>query len=187
MSPSCRHRQQLSISAPLSAGLQDPARSSRQTCMTAACVWPAESFQGIKRWLNELDSNVSHGIPTILVGNKCDLQHLRSVEAAKAHRLCVRKVRQGRCCMAARCGACNASVRCFGSVVRTNCEELQHGTQQVRSTAAVEGGDRMKADSMSWAAMAGLQRGAAMEHRACQQLWRAEQELLWCGVGVVQR
>lgn len=76
---------------------------------------------------------------------------------------------------------------CFDSVVRTNCEELQHGTQQVRSTAAVEGGDRMKADSMSWAAMAGLQRGAAMEHRACQQLWRAEQELLWCGVGVVQR
>eukprot|EP00891_Asterochloris_glomerata_P008408 jgi/Astpho2/8408/Aster-01463 len=54
-------------------------------------VTQQESFQGIKRWLNELDSNVSHAIPTILVGNKCDLQHLRSVEAAKAHRLCVRK------------------------------------------------------------------------------------------------
>ena len=65
-----------------------------------ASVWPAESFQNIRKWLAELDSNVTRGVPTILVGNKCDLQHLRSVEAERAHRLCVRKVRQGRCCMA---------------------------------------------------------------------------------------
>jgi GTPase SAR1 family protein len=37
------------------------------------------SFESIERWLSELKEHADGNIQTMLVGNKCDLQHLRTV------------------------------------------------------------------------------------------------------------
>jgi len=42
-----------------------------------------KSFEHVAHWLKEIDENGIEGIPKILIGNKCDLNHLREVEEAE--------------------------------------------------------------------------------------------------------
>lgn len=42
------------------------------------------TFENVGVWLKELKSNADRNIVTILVGNKCDLRHLRSVSTQEA-------------------------------------------------------------------------------------------------------
>eukprot|EP00301_Raphidiophrys_heterophryoidea_P019660 c4547_g1_i1.p1 GENE.c4547_g1_i1~~c4547_g1_i1.p1 ORF type:complete len:228 (-),score=67.09 c4547_g1_i1:30-677(-) len=42
------------------------------------------SFENVERWLKELRDHASQNIVIMLVGNKCDLRHLRAVPTAEA-------------------------------------------------------------------------------------------------------
>ena len=48
------------------------------------------TFENVERWLKELRDHADSNIVIMLVGNKCDLRHLRSVQTEDA------KVRAGR-------------------------------------------------------------------------------------------
>ncbi len=43
-----------------------------------------ESFENAKRWLRELREHADANIVIMLVGNKCDLRHLRAIETEEA-------------------------------------------------------------------------------------------------------
>ena len=45
------------------------------------------SFESIERWLSELKEHADGNIQTMLVGNKCDLQHLRTVSTEEGKAL----------------------------------------------------------------------------------------------------
>jgi small GTP-binding protein len=42
------------------------------------------SFEGAKRWVRDLQRSSEDGLVICLAGNKCDLAHLRQVEASEA-------------------------------------------------------------------------------------------------------
>jgi len=44
----------------------------------------ASSFENVERWLNELRDHADSNIVIMLVGNKCDLRHLRAVQTETA-------------------------------------------------------------------------------------------------------
>lgn len=45
------------------------------------------SFESIERWLEELSEHATPRIRTLLIGNKCDLEHLRTVSTEEAQEL----------------------------------------------------------------------------------------------------
>jgi Ras-related protein Rab-11A len=50
-----------------------------------------QSFDNIPNWLNELVSHVSPSTVIMLIGNKCDLEHLRAVKKEDAHKFAEEK------------------------------------------------------------------------------------------------
>jgi Ras-related protein Rab-11A len=46
----------------------------------------ANSFENIKRWLKELRDHADENIVVMMIGNKSDLKHLRSVRFEEAQR-----------------------------------------------------------------------------------------------------
>eukprot|EP00668_Euglena_longa_P007162 GGOE01008567.1.p1 GENE.GGOE01008567.1~~GGOE01008567.1.p1 ORF type:complete len:222 (-),score=86.19 GGOE01008567.1:455-1120(-) len=50
-----------------------------------------QSFDNIPNWLNELVSHVSPSTVIMLIGNKCDLEHLRAVKKDVAHKFAEEK------------------------------------------------------------------------------------------------
>ena len=53
------------------------------------CASPfAESFRNIPRWLREMRDYADDNIVVMLVGNKCDLRHLRTVETEDVEAYC---------------------------------------------------------------------------------------------------
>jgi predicted dinucleotide-binding enzyme len=59
------------------------------TCRAAAVVLlPAVSFENVERWLKELRDHADSNIVIMLVGNKSDLRHLRSVNTEDASAYC---------------------------------------------------------------------------------------------------
>jgi len=46
----------------------------------------ASSFENIKKWLKELKDHADENISIMMVGNKSDLRHLRSVRYEEANR-----------------------------------------------------------------------------------------------------
>eukprot|EP00210_Caulerpa_lentillifera_P001362 g1310.t1 len=49
------------------------------------------SFENVSRWLKELRDHADSNIVVMLVGNKTDLRHLRSVKTEDAHAFCERE------------------------------------------------------------------------------------------------
>lgn len=49
---------------------------------------PAVTFENVERWLKELRDHADSNIVILLVGNKCDLKHLRSVATDDAQAFC---------------------------------------------------------------------------------------------------
>ena len=47
-------------------------------------VTNAESFNNVEQWLHQIDQYAPESVNKLLVGNKCDLRHLRAVEMEKA-------------------------------------------------------------------------------------------------------
>merc|ERR1712226_1203324 len=45
------------------------------------------SFESMERWLHELKEHADSNIQTLLVGNKCDLEHLRTVPTEEGQQL----------------------------------------------------------------------------------------------------
>lgn len=45
----------------------------------APFAWPPVTFENVERWLKELRDHADSNIVIMLVGNKSDLRHLRSV------------------------------------------------------------------------------------------------------------
>lgn len=52
------------------------------------------SLQNVERWLKELRDHADSNIVIMLVGNKCDLRHLRSVQTEDAKAFCEKEVWQ---------------------------------------------------------------------------------------------
>ena len=52
---------------------------------------PAVSFDNVERWLKELRDHADANIVVMLVGNKSDLRHLRSVQTDDAQAYCERE------------------------------------------------------------------------------------------------
>lgn len=46
------------------------------------------TFENVSRWLKELRDHADANITIMLVGNKCDLKHLRSVDTQEAQQFC---------------------------------------------------------------------------------------------------
>lgn len=49
------------------------------------------TFENVERWLKELRDHADSNIVIMLVGNKCDLRHLRSVPTEEAQNFCERE------------------------------------------------------------------------------------------------
>ena len=47
-------------------------------------MWNAVTFENVERWLKELRDHADSNIVIMLVGNKSDLRHLRSVQTDDA-------------------------------------------------------------------------------------------------------
>jgi len=45
-----------------------------------------ESFQNLNKWFKEIENQGENGCFNILIGNKCDLQHLRAVDTEEARK-----------------------------------------------------------------------------------------------------
>ena len=80
----------------------------------------AVTFENVERWLKELRDHADANIVIMLVGNKSDLRHLRSVhtEDAQVHRRCIACT-----CMVAlsardACRACNRLNLCCSQCSR---------------------------------------------------------------------
>lgn len=52
---------------------------------------PTASFENVSRWLKELRDHAESSIAVMLVGNKSDLRHLRSVKTEDAQAFCERE------------------------------------------------------------------------------------------------
>ncbi len=52
----------------------------------------AVTFENVERWLKELRDHADSNIVIMLVGNKSDLRHLRSVQTDDAQGFCEREV-----------------------------------------------------------------------------------------------
>lgn len=50
-------------------------------------VTDTESFDNVKKWLQDIDKNASEGVQKLLVGNKCDLASKKAVDFAMAKEL----------------------------------------------------------------------------------------------------
>lgn len=58
-------------------------------CMLNSCAcWTAVTFENVERWLKELRDHADSNIVIMLVGNKSDLRHLRSVTTEDAQAFC---------------------------------------------------------------------------------------------------
>ena len=55
----------------------------------------AVTFENVERWLKELRDHADSNIVIMLVGNKSDLRHLRSVQTDDAQGFCEREVSNG--------------------------------------------------------------------------------------------
>lgn len=51
----------------------------------------ADTFNNVERWLNELRQHADTNIVIMLVGNKCDLKHIRAVQEEDAKQLADRE------------------------------------------------------------------------------------------------
>lgn len=51
----------------------------------------AETFEHAAHWLSELRDHADANIVNILVGNKCDLKHMRNVTTEDAQEFCTRE------------------------------------------------------------------------------------------------
>jgi Ras-related protein Rab-11A len=58
----------------------DPTRLSRLMCLRSCAV----TYENVERWLKELRDHADANIVIMLVGNKSDLRHLRSVATEDA-------------------------------------------------------------------------------------------------------
>jgi len=57
-------------------------------CWQTFCVFFAVTFENVERWLKELRDHADSNIVIMLVGNKSDLRHLRSVQTEDAKAFC---------------------------------------------------------------------------------------------------
>jgi hypothetical protein len=57
---------------------------------------PKVTFENVERWLKELRDHADANIVIMLVGNKSDLRHLRSVQTDDARAYCEKEVGGGR-------------------------------------------------------------------------------------------
>ena len=56
----------------------------RETTIAMVLLFPQESFNNVKQWLQEIDRYASENVNKLLVGNKCDLTSKKVVDYTTA-------------------------------------------------------------------------------------------------------
>lgn len=75
--------------APFVMGMHLTSRASGWACNVICLVYLcAVTFENVERWLKELRDHADSNIVIMLVGNKSDLRHLRSVSTEDAQGYC---------------------------------------------------------------------------------------------------
>ena len=99
-----------------------PAAADLHTARVSSDLHPclcAVTFENVERWLKELRDHADSNIVIMLVGNKSDLRHLRSVQTDDAQGFCEREVSSrhlaGKAAVGGLAGACSRlAICCWG-------------------------------------------------------------------------